>query len=499
MRCPGGRRVVEFMGRRPNGTWLTMTFGVIFPTIQFALFFAVVLTVNWLLLPHPRVWKLFMLSASYFFYGSWDWRFCFLLAFTSVADHTIGGLIHRSKDPKRRRVLLIVGVVVSLGVMGYFKYYDFFASSLINLFAPMGVDVPLPILNIVLPVGISFFTFQSLSYTVDIYRRKLEPVPLLDFATFVSFFPHLVAGPIVRSAEFLPQLRQHHDPRRVPAASAFLLIAGGLFKKVVVANTLATTIVDPVFASPQSFSALDTVAAIYGYAVQIYADFSGYTDIAIGLALLLGFRFPQNFNRPYVAESLQDFWRRWHMTLSRFLRDYLYIALGGSQRGRLLTYRNLLLTMMIGGLWHGAAWTFVLWGTLHGGVLAWERWRQERREAQGRELIDTPWRRTGRRLLIFHIVCLGWVLFRSGSMATTIEVLSRLAVPGPAQLVTPVVILLIVAGIGVQFLPPNFRFRLREGFGNLRPVPMALGLASFLLVLDALGPEGVAPFIYFQF
>ena len=476
-----------------------MTVGVIFPTIQFALFFAVVLTMNWLLLPHPRQWKLFMLTASYFFYGSWDWRFCFLLAFTTVADHTIGGLIHRANEQRTRRRLLTLGVVVSLGVMAYFKYYDFFASSLINLFAPLGIEVPLPILDIVLPVGISFFTFQSLSYTIDIYRRKLEPVPLLDFATFVSFFPHLVAGPIVRSAEFLPQLRQHHDPRRLPAASAFLLIAGGLFKKVVVANTLATSIVDPVFASPQSFFALDTLVAIYAYAVQIYADFSGYTDIAIGLALLLGFRFPQNFNRPYIAESLQDFWRRWHMTLSRFLRDYLYIPLGGSRYGRLFTYRNLLLTMVIGGLWHGAAWTFVLWGALHGGVLAFERWRQERRDAAGVVLVDTPLRRNLRRLAIFHIVCLGWVLFRSGSMATTLEVLSRLAEFGPVQMATPAVLLLIAGGLGVQYLPPDFRDRLRLGFGRLQPVPMALALGGFLLVLDAFGPEGVAPFIYFQF
>jgi D-alanyl-lipoteichoic acid acyltransferase DltB (MBOAT superfamily) len=472
---------------------------VIFPTIQFALFFAVVLTTSWLLLPHPRQWKFFMLSASYFFYGSWDWRFCFLLAFTTIADHTIGGLIHRSEDLRVRKRLLTLGVVVSLGVMGFFKYYDFFASSLINLLAPIGVDLPLPIVNVILPVGISFFTFQSLSYTIDIYRRKLEPVPLLDFATFVSFFPHLVAGPIVRSAEFLPQLRQHHDPRRVPAASAFLLIAGGLFKKVVVANTLATSLVDPVFASPQSFFALDTLIAIYGYAVQIYADFSGYTDIAIGLALLLGFRFPQNFNRPYIAQSLQDFWRRWHMTLSRFLRDYLYIPLGGSHRGRILTYRNLLLTMLIGGLWHGAAWTFVLWGGLHGGVLALERWRQERRDARGEVLAETPLRRAGRRLLIFHIVCLGWVLFRAGSMTTTLDVLSRLGQSGPVQMVTPALILLIVGGIGAQFLPPDFRARVRESFGNLQPIPMALGLGGFLLVLDALGPEGVAPFIYFQF
>ncbi|MBK5266416.1 MAG: MBOAT family protein, partial [Acidimicrobiia bacterium] len=248
---------------------------MIFPTIQFAIFFAVVLTANWLLMPHPRQWKLFMLSASYFFYGYWDWRFLGLLAFTTVVDHTVGGSIHRTTDPRRRRLLLILGVVVSLGVVAYFKYYDFFASSLINLARPLGIDLPLPILNMVLPVGISFFTFQSLSYTIDIYRRKLEPVPLLDFAVFVSFFPHLVAGPIVRGSEFLPQLKERHDPRRVQGAAGFALIAAGLFKKVVVANTLATGLVDPVFASPQNFSALEVLTGIYAYAVQIFADFSG--------------------------------------------------------------------------------------------------------------------------------------------------------------------------------------------------------------------------------
>ncbi|HEX5722748.1 MAG TPA: MBOAT family protein [Acidimicrobiia bacterium] len=472
---------------------------VIFPTIEFALFFAVVLTVSWLLLPHPRRWKLFILAASYFFYGSWDWRFCFLLAFTTVADHTIGGLIHRRSDPIVRKRLLIIGLIVSLGVLGYFKYYDFFASSLINLLAPVGIDVPLPILNIILPVGISFFTFQSLSYTIDIYRGKLEPVPLLDFAAFVSFFPHLVAGPIVRSAEFLPQLRERHDPRRVAAGAGFLLIAGGLFKKVVVANTLATTLVDPVFASPASFSSLETLAGIYGYAVQIYADFSGYTDIAIGLALLLGFRFPQNFNRPYIADSLQDFWRRWHMTLSRFLRDYLYIPLGGSRKGTAATYRNLMITMLLGGLWHGAAWTFVLWGGLHGAVLALERWNESRREARGAERVDTLGRRVFRRVIIFHVVCLGWVLFRSDSLATALTVLGRLGSFGPVAAITPAVVILIVGGLGAQYLPSDLRLRLRRAFVSLQPVPMAAALGAFLLVLDALGPEGVAPFIYFQF
>ena len=469
---------------------------MIFPTIQFAIFFVVVLTASWLLKPYPRRWKLFMLSASYFFYGSWDWRFLGLLAFTTVVDHSVGGAIHRTEDPKRRRALLILGVVVSLGVVAFFKYYDFFASSLINLLRPLGIDLPLPILNIILPVGISFFTFQSLSYTIDIYRRKLEPVPLLDFAVFVSFFPHLVAGPIVRGSEFLPQLKEKHDPRRVQGAAAFGLIAAGLFKKVVVANTLATSIVDPMFASPQNFSGLEVLTGIYAYAVQIFADFSGYTDIAIGLALLLGFRFPQNFDRPYTATSLQDFWRRWHMTLSRFLRDYLYVPLGGNRNGRAATYRNLMLTMVIGGLWHGAAWTFVLWGALHGVGLSIERWWGEMR---GDAKSDSLGGRVARRLLTFHVVCLGWVLFRSDSVATAGTVLGRLADWGPVPSVTPLVVVLIAGSLATQYLPPDRRLKLRVAFSRLRPAAMAAILGGLLLVIDALGPEGVAPFIYFQF
>ena len=469
---------------------------MIFPTIQFAIFFVVVLTASWLLKPYPRRWKLFMLSASYFFYGAWDWRFLGLLAFTTVVDHSVGGAIHRTEDPKRRRALLILGVVVSLGVVAFFKYYDFFASSLINLLRPLGIDLPLPILNIILPVGISFFTFQSLSYTIDIYRRKLEPVPLLDFAVFVSFFPHLVAGPIVRGSEFLPQLKEKHDPRRVQGAAAFGLIAAGLFKKVVVANTLATSIVDPMFASPQNFSGLEVLTGIYAYAVQIFADFSGYTDIAIGLALLLGFRFPQNFDRPYTATSLQDFWRRWHMTLSRFLRDYLYVPLGGNRNGRAATYRNLMLTMVIGGLWHGAAWTFVLWGALHGVGLSIERWWGEMR---GDAKSDSLGGRVARRLLTFHVVCLGWVLFRSDSVATAGTVLGRLADWGPVPSVTPLVVVLIAGSLATQYLPPDRRLKLRVAFSRLRPAAMAAILGGLLLVIDALGPEGVAPFIYFQF
>jgi alginate O-acetyltransferase complex protein AlgI len=469
---------------------------MLFPTIQFAIFFVVVLTANWLLLPHRRQWKLFMLGASWFFYGSWDWRFLFLLIGSTVLNQVAAVLMGRSRDQRSRRLVLGGAVAANLGIIAWFKYYGFFVTSAINFFRTFGIDLPLPLLEITLPVGISFFTFQALSYVIDVYRQKEEPAPLLDFAVYLAFFPQLVAGPIVRSTEFIPQLYTRKDPRRVDAAGGFALIVGGLFKKVVVANTLAGAIVDPVFASPSQFTALEVLVGVYGYAVQIYADFSGYTDIAIGAATLMGFNFPDNFNNPYTALSIQDFWRRWHMTLSRWLRDYLYIPLGGNRGTRTRTYRNLMLTMLLGGLWHGAAWTFVIWGGYHGALLAWERWRSETGRATGP---DTPGRRILARLTTFHLVCLGWILFRADSMARVGEILSRLLDWGPAPSVTPAVLALVVGGIGVQFIPSDFRVTLVNSFSRLRPAAMTAALAGSLLLLDGLGPEGVAPFIYFQF
>lgn len=468
---------------------------MLFPTIQFAIFFVVVLTANWLLLPHRQAWKGFMLVASYVFYGAWDWRFVGLIILSTLLNQASAGAMTRATNESSRRAALTAGVAANLGLLAWFKYYGFFATSLINFFARFGIDLPVPLLRITLPVGISFFTFQALSYVIDIYRGKQAQAPLLDFAVYLAFFPQLVAGPIVRSSEFLPQLGERKDPRAVPAMRGFTLIAGGLFKKVVVANTLAGAIVDPVFAAPSQFTALEVLVAVYGYAVQIYADFSGYTDIAIGVAVLMGFRFPDNFDNPYVAVSIGDFWRRWHMTLSRWLRDYLYIPLGGSRGSRLLNYRNLMLTMLLGGLWHGAAWTFVIWGAYHGALLAWERWRAEVRP----NALDSPWGRARARFVTFHLVCLGWILFRADSMSTAGEIFLRLGDWGPAPAVTPVVLALIVAGILVQYFPTDFKVALHARLSQLGPVATALGLGVFLLVLDGFGPEGVAPFIYFQF
>jgi D-alanyl-lipoteichoic acid acyltransferase DltB (MBOAT superfamily) len=459
---------------------------VLFPTATFAVFFLAVLPLSWALMPSQRVWRVFILVASYVFYGWWDWRFVFLLAASTLVNHAAAVGIYRARGVSRRKALLTLAVAFDLGFLAYFKYSGFFVSQADNLFGTNWI------VSITLPVGISFYSFMAISYVVDTYRGELVPATLARFAVFQAFFPHLVAGPIVRASELLPQLESPRDPRRVNVARAYTLIVVGLFLKVVIANHLATHIVDDVFAAPARHSSLEVLVAVYGYAVQIFADFCGYTNIAIGIALLLGFEFPQNFDAPYTAVSLQDFWRRWHMTLSRWLRDYLYIPLGGNRKGRIATYRNLLLTMLLGGLWHGAAWTFVAWGGIHGLGLAVERalgWRP-----------TGPAARWAGRVITFHVVCLGWVFFRADSFHTAGQVLGRLftAWGEPSPLVTTGVVLAILAGILGQYVQGAavgvvVRFRQLPALAQAGCVGVALALIS------ALGPEGVAPFIYFRF
>jgi D-alanyl-lipoteichoic acid acyltransferase DltB (MBOAT superfamily) len=371
-----------------------------------------------------------------------------------------------------------------------FKYYGFFATQLNDALDTVGLGLSAPLVAIAIPLGVSFFTFQAISYTVDVYRGRIESGSTIDVALYLSFFPHVVAGPIVRAREFLPQLASPRDPRNVPVGAALGLIALGLVKKVAIADYLARTLVDPVFAVPTAYSAPDVLLATYGYAAQIFCDFSGYTDIAIGAALLCGFVFPQNFDRPYGATGFQDFWRRWHMTLSRFLRDFVYIPLGGNRKGRWKTYRNLMLTMLIGGLWHGAAWTFVLWGGLHGAGLAVERLLKGR--------VRTPaWLRW---FVTFHLVCLGWVLFRSPDLGIAGDVLGQLADPGPATLWTPVVVAAIALVIGLQLVPKRPIEAVRLRIEALNPVVLGAGLAVIVMFVAATVPtQGVPPFIYFQF
>jgi D-alanyl-lipoteichoic acid acyltransferase DltB (MBOAT superfamily) len=460
---------------------------VLFPTVTFAVFFMIVLPASWALMRRPRAWRVFILAASFVFYGWWDWRFVFLLAASIVGNQVLALAIHRAERAAARKALLGLAVAFDLGILAYFKYTNFFLSSADNLLGTSWLT------NVTLPVGVSFYTFMAISYVVDTYRRELVPTTLMRFAVFQAFFPHLVAGPIVRASELLPQLEEPRDPRRVDTSRAFFLIVTGLFLKVVIANHLATHIVDDVFAAPDRHSSLEVLVGVYGYAVQIFADFCGYTNIAIGVALLLGFEFPQNFASPYTAVSLQDFWRRWHMTLSRWLRDYLYIPLGGNRKGRILTYRNLMLTMLLGGLWHGAAWTFVLWGGIHGLGLAVERatgWRPHTRAQQ--------W--LG-RLITFHVVCLGWIFFRADSFGTARDVIVRLfdAWGQSSPLVTTSVVLAILVGIGSQYVRPTAVSSLLVGFRRLPVLAQAACVAVALTLVNTLGPTGVAPFIYFRF
>jgi D-alanyl-lipoteichoic acid acyltransferase DltB (MBOAT superfamily) len=460
---------------------------VLFPTVTFAVFFLIVLPVSWALMSRPHAWRPFILAASFVFYGWWDWRFVFLLAASIVVNQILAVAIHRAEPERARKALLGVAVAFDLGILAYFKYTNFFLSSADNVLGTSWLT------NVTLPVGVSFYTFMAISYVVDTYRRELVPTTLMRFAVFQAFFPHLVAGPIVRASELLPQLERPRDPRRVDTSRAFYLIVTGLFLKVVIANHLATHVVDDVFAAPNRHSSLEVLVGVYGYAVQIFADFCGYTNIAIGVALLLGFEFPQNFNSPYAAVSLQDFWRRWHMTLSRWLRDYLYIPLGGNRKGRILTYRNLMLTMLLGGLWHGAAWTFVVWGGIHGLGLAVERatgWRPHTRAQQ--------W--LG-RVLTFHVVCLGWIFFRADSFGTARGVIVRLfdAWGQGSPLVTTSVVLAILVGIGAQYVRPTAVGSVLVAFRRLPVLAQAACVAVALTLVNTLGPTGVAPFIYFRF
>ena len=470
---------------------------MLFPTFGFLLFFLAVVAGLSVLDGCFTAKKTLLVVASYFFYAQWDWRFCFLLAFSTAISFAAGLLLGRVQERNRQRLVLGVAVALHLGLLGIFKYLDFFVLSANDLARLLGLERELPFLEVLLPVGISFFTFHGISYVTDVYRGDVAVCRSpLDMALYMSFFPQLVAGPIVRAAYFLPQLaRPSAEP--IPIAPALLLILGGLFKKIVIANYLATGLVDPVFAAPTSYGGPDLLLATYGYAVQIYCDFSAYTDMAIALAALCGFRFPANFNQPYRAERLREFWQRWHISLSSWLRDYLYKPLGGNRNGRLKTYRNLLLTMLLGGLWHGAAWKFIAWGALHGGGLAAERMMEPwlgRRAA-------TPVGRAIAVLLVFHFVCLAWIFFRAEDFEVARLFIAGLFAGwgGGVQQAGPFVVGLIALGMAGQFLPDRLFDRAAEALGEA-PV-WGLGAAAGIAVaaINALGPEGIAPFIYFRF
>ncbi|MFN4296735.1 MAG: MBOAT family O-acyltransferase [Brevundimonas sp.] len=467
---------------------------MLFPTLGFGIFFLFVYFTAWSLDRENGRRKIFLLLASWFFYAQWDWRFVGLLIASAILNWGVAALIASSDSPGRRKWLVGLGVALNLTILGVFKYYGFFVEQAIELLNQFGWERDAPLLQIVLPIGISFFTFQGISYVVDVHRGKTPPArSLVDVMLLMSFFPHLVAGPIVRASDLLPQFDRVPRLTREMAALGLLLIAWGLFKKTVIASELAVRLVDPVFFDPSAYGALDIAAATYGYAVQIYCDFSAYSDMAIGLAALLGYSFPRNFDQPYRAASLQQFWRRWHISLSSWLRDYLYVPLGGGRKGLVSSCINIMITMLLGGLWHGAAWTFIAWGALHGAVQAVERvWRHFREGKAGLP----HWLGV---IVTFHIVCLGWILFRAESFDLAMQMLEGLTRMAPVMVLTPFLLALIVGGIAMHWLPPRAVEGLAVRVKEAPAITMGVLIGIMILVVEAMRPEGVAPFIYFQF
>jgi alginate O-acetyltransferase complex protein AlgI len=471
---------------------------VLFNTLAYAEFFAVVFVVSWLLAARRKLRLLFLLGASYFFYAQWNWRFVPLIWASSTLDWWLGNAIARAPNARRKKLWLIVTAVVNLGLLGVFKYFDFGVGSARALLAAFGFHPPELALEVALPVGISFFTFESMSYVIDVYRGDIEPHPSYsEYLAFVAFFPHLVAGPIVRPRDLLPQLAgaARFDPRA--SSEALFLIGVGLLKKVAIGDYLALNLIDRTFDGPLGYSALECYVAAVGYSVQIYCDFSGYTDIAIGSALLLGVRFPKNFDAPYKAHHLVDFWRRWHISLSTWLRDYLYIPLGGSRRGPARTYLNLIVTMLLGGLWHGANWTFVAWGGLHGLGLAVTRLvRGDRNPSEARSHLS----RVLGVVLTFHFVTATWILFRADSFGAAWAFFGRLTTLTTYHPnLDPRALAVLAVGLLSHFWPERWFSDARTFFATLPAPAQGVGLFAVALALREMASAEAVPFVYFQF
>lgn len=434
---------------------------------------------------------------SLFFYYKSSGMLFLLIVFSSLFDFVIAKLIYKEEQPFYRKFYLVVSMVCNLGFLGYFKYTNFFID---NYNVLTNSDIAFQ--KIILPVGISFYTFQTMSYTIDVYRKELKPTNnFMDFLFFVSFFPQLVAGPIVRAREFLPQIYKKLNLTKEEVNAALFLIIGGLIKKAVISDYISLNFVDRVFDAPNSYTPFENLMASYGYAIQIYCDFSGYSDMAIGLALLMGFRLPVNFRTPYQSASVTEFWRRWHISLSSWLRDYLYISLGGNRKGKFRTYINLFITMLLGGLWHGASWKFVFWGMLHGLALAVERFF-----GKFIRLPKNYFVRTVQVILTFHFVVFCWLFFRASDFATAMQIAENITkiTYNPEQWYVVYsgyrnVFLLILIGFVWHFTPSGVIEFLKKSFQYTPLLVKAAVLALVYWLVYATASEGPQPFIYFQF
>ncbi len=488
---------------------------LLFTQAAFWVFFGVLILVYQAVYRQVTLRNLFLLAFSLYFYYLSSGYYFTLLLFSTVVDYYLGKGIFHSDNPKTRKLYVTISVMVNLAVLGYFKYTYFFVDTFnqvadtslqANNLLAQGANLfgaNMDISRIFLPVGISFYTFQTISYSVDIYRKKLQPVKnILDFAFYVSFFPQLVAGPIVRATDFVPQIYKKFRLTNFEFGRAGFLIINGLVKKVLISDYISVNYVDRVFSNPQSFTGFENLMAVYGYSIQIYCDFSGYTDIAIGVALLLGFRLPINFNSPYKSTSITDFWRRWHISLSSWLRDYLYISLGGNRKGKTRTYLHLLATMLLGGLWHGAHLRFIVWGALHGLALAFHKfWKEKFHKQQNQSY--APNLVAG--IITFNFVAFCWIFFRANTFEQAGQVIRQIAFNFRPELIAEVllsyknVFMVMLFGYVAHWLPANWKEQLSTAFIKTPDFAKATIIVAIILLLFQVKTSELQPFIYFQF
>lgn len=475
---------------------------MLFNSFIFFIFLGFVLPVFYLL-PSKKSKNVFLLLASYFFYGYWDWRFCLLLLGSTIVDFVMGKKMEEERDVVKRKRLLWLSLVINLGVLGVFKYYNFFVDSLLFVSEKIGWHLDYLHLNILLPVGISFYTFQTLSYTIDIYRKRLEPTTnIVDFALFVSFFPQLVAGPIERASALLPQLARKLTPTKRQLRDGVTLIVLGLFRKVMIGDTLGR-IVDPIFVNMEYYKSIELITALVLFSFQIYADFSGYSHMARGVSKLLGVELMKNFEQPYLSNNITEFWRRWHISLSSWLKDYLYITLGGNRKGHIKTYRNLMLTMLLGGLWHGANWNFVIWGGLHGICLAFHKIILTKCDEKSlKESSTFSFQNIVKITITYALVLVTWLFFRSTDWSDTVMFISKLihwetsdlSIQFMTILISYAVLLLLMDVLEYRFKSHVFVWRLKSK-GAVSGILFGLFLITIIYMFQA----DPLPFIYFQF
>ncbi len=477
---------------------------MVFNSIVFLLFFPSVFVGNTLLARWPVVRKSFLLAASYFFYAQWDYRFLFLIWLSTLVDWFVGSALGREQRPHARKYWLWFSLGVNFGLLATFKYLGFFVDSANALLETIGLHGNLPSLRLILPVGISFYTFQTLSYTLDIYFRKAKPHhSALDFALFVGFFPQLVAGPIVRARDFLPQLAKNPLPKREDLSLGVYHVLSGLFKKVVIADLLGHDLAQPFYSQPDHFGFFGAMSGIYGFAFQLFGDFAGYSQMATGFALMLGFRLPENFRNPFMARNNLEIWRRWHITLLTWMRDYIYIPLGGSRGSKAQTNRNILLTNLFSGIWHGAGWNFLLWGLVDGITICLSRAYQQMRKTAG--FLPTPqdpsWMIWSQRFLTFHIWLLAMPIFRTRNLEHLSQVgrsLTRLHPTSTAAAIPSRGLLLLALALAMTIISEYQGPRIRRFWLQLAPELQGMACASLLGLCGLLTTEG-SPFIYFQF